>query len=34
LIAAGAGSRVLELFQMTKVDAVIPMIVRVEEADT
>ena len=34
LIAAGAGPRVLELFQMTKVDAVIPMIATVEEADT
>src|SRR5271154_2783626 len=34
LIAAGAGPRVLELFQMTKVDAVIPMMGTVEEADT
>ena len=31
--AAGAGPRVLELFKMTKVDSVIPMIVSVEAAD-
>ena len=32
LIAAGAGSRVLELFKMTKVDGLIPTAATVEEA--
>jgi anti-anti-sigma factor len=34
LIAAGVSPRVLELFKLTKVDAVIPMAATVEEADT
>jgi len=33
VIAAGAGPRVLELFKMTKVEAVIPLTATVEEAD-
>ena len=33
MIAAGAGSRVLEVFKMTKVDSVIPLSATVEEAD-
>ena len=32
-IAAGVSPRVLELFQLTKVDTIIPMIATVEEAD-
>ena len=32
-IAAGASPRVLELFRLTKVDTIIPMIATVEEAD-
>ncbi len=34
LCAAGVGPRVLQLFKLTKVDAVIPMAVTVEEADS
>ena len=34
LVAAGVSSRVLELFKMTKVDAILPVIDTVEEADT
>jgi len=34
LIVAGANPHVLELFKMTKVDALIPMTAAVEEADT
>lgn len=33
MVAAGVTPRVLELFKMTKVDAVIPMVATVEEAD-
>jgi ABC-type transporter Mla MlaB component len=33
LIVAGAGERVLELFKMTKVDGLIPMVATVEEAE-
>jgi len=33
LIAAGVSPRVLELFKLTKVDAVIPMAANVEEAE-
>jgi anti-anti-sigma factor len=33
MVAAGVGARVLELFKITKVDAVIPMVGTVEEAD-
>jgi anti-anti-sigma factor len=33
MIAAGASPRVLELFKMTKVEAVIPLTATVEEAD-
>ena len=33
-IAAGATPRVLELFKLTKVDTIIPMIPTLEEADT
>jgi anti-anti-sigma factor len=33
MVAAGASSRVLELFRMTKVDSVIPVTATVEEAD-
>jgi anti-anti-sigma factor len=33
LIAAGMSPRVLELFKMTKVDTIIPMIATIEEAD-
>jgi hypothetical protein len=33
MVAAGGGARVLELFKITKVDAVIPMVATVEEAD-
>jgi anti-anti-sigma factor len=32
-IAAGISPRVLALFQLTKVDTIIPMIATVEEAD-
>ncbi len=34
LIVAGMSPRVLELFKMTKVDTIIPMIATVEEADS
>src|SRR5271170_2466774 len=34
LIVAGANPRILELFKMTKVDALLPVIATVEEADT
>jgi anti-anti-sigma factor len=33
MVAAGVGARVLELFKITKVDAVIPMVATVEEVD-
>ena len=33
MVAAGVGPRVLELFKITKVDAVIPMVATVEEVD-
>ena len=33
MVVAGASPRVVELFRMTKVDSVIPMIATVEEAD-
>jgi anti-anti-sigma factor len=33
MVAAGVSSRVLDLFKMTKVDAVIPMVGTVEEVD-
>ena len=33
MVAAGVGARVVELFKITKVDAVIPMVGTVEEAD-
>ena len=34
LIVAGANPRILELFNRTKLDAILPMIATVEEADT
>jgi anti-anti-sigma factor len=34
LVAAGVNSRVMELFQLTKVDTVIPLASTVEEAET
>jgi anti-anti-sigma factor len=33
MVAAGVGPRVIELFKITKVDAVIPMVATVEEVD-
>jgi anti-anti-sigma factor len=33
MVAAGVSSRVMDLFKMTKVDAVIPMVGAVEEVD-
>jgi anti-anti-sigma factor len=33
MVAAGAGARVLELFRISKVDGVIPVVGTVEEAD-
>jgi hypothetical protein len=33
MVAAGVGQRIVDLFRLTKVDAVIPMVATVEEVD-